>query len=122
MDEVMDKLISTSPQISTEAVDEIKTRRKALQETIGDLVPSSLPSGCVNRLQNVVEFTRGNMLGLGRALVGESPADVESMQLTLKPGAQAVRSKLRVHLSQRVRWLADHTARLEAAGMGYHNN
>lgn len=57
-----------------------------------------------------------------RTLVGEPPADVKSIRVTLKPGAQAVRSKPRVYAPQRAKLLVNYMVRLEAAGVTYCSN
>lgn len=75
-----------------------------------DAVANGLSSGCVDRLKPVVEVTY------------EPPMDVEPKNVTLKAGAQLVRSKARVYPPQNFKWLADHMAGLEAAEIVYCNN
>lgn len=86
---------------------------------MGGAVASGLPSSCMDQLKPIVEVTHESVFQ--RALVEEPRADVEPIRMTLKRGTQAIRFRSRVYLPQKSKWLADHMARLEVAGMIYGN-
>ena len=119
-DEVTDELVAKGPQMFMEPAEEMQERGKALAQAVEDAARNGLPPECVEKLRELVMRTYDR--AFRRALVGEPPANVEPMQVKLKPGAQAVRAKPRVYPPHKAAWLAKHMEHLVEAGMVYRNN
>ena len=90
-DEVTDELLAQGPRMFMEPEEEMQARKAALVTAVFEAERSGLPPDCATRLRELVLDTHRG--AFRRALVGEPPAAVEPMKVTLKPEARAVRAK-----------------------------
>ena len=96
-DEFCETLVSHGPAMFMETGEEVVARREALVAALRVAVEVGLPEGCVAELEEIV---LGECFDAFRwALMGETPARVAPMRVTLKQGADLsqVKAKLRVY-------------------------
>ena len=120
-DEFCETHVSHGPTMFMEAGEEVAARHEALVSALRVTVEVGLPEGCVAELEEIV---LGECFdAFRRALMGETPARVAPMRVTLKQGADLsqVKAKPRVYPPEKSAWLKEHFELLCETGMVYPN-
>ena len=118
-DEITTELVEQGPRMFMAGREELWARQEALWRAVDDAERSGLSPESAMKLRDIVLNTHAD--AFRRALVGEPPARVEPMQVTLKPGSTAVQAKPRVYPPTKAKWLATHMGHLTQTGMVYPN-
>ncbi|CAM9802748.1 unnamed protein product, partial [Sphacelaria rigidula] len=101
-----------------EPAEEESARMAALEESVIDAVANGLNVSKVECLRGIL---CRHVNAFRRALMGDPPARVEPMRVTLKPGAAAVRAKAKRYDPVKSSWLASCMGALVAFGLVFRN-
>ena len=119
-DEVTNELVEQGPQMFMEQKEEVRTRKEALSLAVDAAEENGLPLECIRKLRRMVLHTHEE--AFRSALVGELPARMDPMEVTLKPGSWGVRAKPRVYPPDKAKWLRTHMQHMVSAGMVYQDH
>ena len=115
----MERLVAREPNIDMGPEEELQARSAALDLTVLASVAAGLDESHEERLRDVIgRIWSAVRRGLRR---DDPPARVESMGVTLKPGARPVKARPRVYNPVKTAWLAAYMASLTALGLVFSN-
>ena len=117
-DEAVERLVDRGPDMFLDPAEEKEGRNRALADSVRQAEQQGLSAEGAFRLRDILAR---RVDSFRRALCGDPPANVETMRLTLKPQAKAVKAKPRRYDPVKTGWIATCITALLAFGLVFKN-